>query len=98
MDLEPHSIKKQSAELDSHFLNKENDQLISDDEDPYSFNGTSTSLLGLAIAFVMLGIPVLAVLTERPAARKSITPTSLDHHGSKSSSAIANARFGKPSS
>ena len=98
MDLDPPLIKKQSTEIDSSRFNKESEKILSDDEDPYSFNGTSTSLLGLAIAFVMLGIPVLAVLTERPAARKSITPTSIDQYGSKSSSTIAITRFGKPGS
>ena len=46
MDLEPHLIKKQSTDLDPLFFNKETDQLSSDDEDPYSFNSTSTSLIG----------------------------------------------------
>ena len=43
MDLEPHLIKNQSSKLDPPFLNTEKDQLSSDDEDPYSFNSTSTS-------------------------------------------------------
>ena len=57
MDLDPHLMKKQSAELDPSFFNEETDQPSSDDEDPYSFNSTSTSLIGLAIVFVMLGVP-----------------------------------------
>ena len=72
MDLEPHLIKEQSSELDSSFLNREKDQLSSDDEDPYGFNSTSTSLIGLAIVFVMLGIPLLAVISERPETTKSL--------------------------
>ena len=80
MDLEPHLIKKQSFELDSALLDKEKDQVSSDDEDPYSFNSTSTSLIGLAIVFVMLGIPLLAVISERPEATKSI-PTSINQNG-----------------
>ena len=80
MDLEPHLIKKQSSELDHPLVNKERDQLSSDDEDPYSFNSTSTSLVGLAIVFVMLGIPLLAVISERPETTKSI-PTSINKNG-----------------
>ena len=80
MDLEPHLIKKKSSELDSPFLNKETDQLSSDDEDPYSFNGTSTSLIGLAIVFVMLVIPLLAVISERTETTKIIT-TSINQNG-----------------
>ena len=80
MDLEPHLIKKQSAELDPSFPNKETDQISSDDEDPYSFNGTSTSLIGLAIVFVMLGIPLLAVISERPETTKTL-PTSINQNG-----------------
>ena len=85
MDLEPHLIKKQSADLDPPFFNKENDQISSDDEDPYSFNSTSTSLFGLAIVFVMLGVPFLAVITERPETKKSLIPTSINQHGPESS-------------
>ena len=54
MDLEPHLINKQSPEIDPLLLNKEKDQLSADDEDPYSFNSTSTSLIGLAIVFEVL--------------------------------------------
>ena len=80
MDLEPHLINKRSLELDLPSLDKETDQLSSDDEDPYSFNSTSTSLIGLAIVFVMLGIPLLAVISERPETTKSI-PTSINKNG-----------------
>ncbi len=87
MDLEPHLIKKQSSDLESTFFNKETDQ-PSDDEDPYSLNGTSTSLIGLAIVFVMLGIPLLAVINERPETKKSLIPTSTNQNGPESSSSL----------
>ena len=80
MDLEPHLVTKQSSELDSPLANKEADQLSSDDEDPYSFNSTSTSLIGLAIVFVMLGIPLFAVISERPETTKSL-PTLINQNG-----------------
>ena len=81
MDLEPHLIKKQSSELDPPLFNKETDQPSSDDEDPYSLNSTSTSLIGLAIVFVTLGIPFLAVISEKPEPTKSLTPTSINQNG-----------------
>ena len=88
MDLEPYLIKKQSTELNSTFFNKETNQPLSDDEDPYSFNSTSTSLIGLAIVFVMLGVPLLAVISERPETKKSLIPTSLNQNGPESSSSF----------
>ena len=88
MDLEPHLIKNESSELDPPLLNKETDELSSDDEDSYSFNSTSTSLIGLAIVFVMLGVPLLAVISERPETKKSLIPTSLNQNGPESSSSF----------
>ena len=82
MDLEPHLIKNPSSKLDLNLLNKEKDQLSTDDEDPYSFNSTSTSLIGLAIVFVMLGIPLFAVISDRPDTTKSI-PTLINQNGPK---------------
>ena len=82
MDLEPHLIKKQSAELFPLTSNVENDQLSSEDDDPYSFNSTSTSLIGLAIVFLMLGIPLFAVISERSENPKSL-PTSINQNGPK---------------
>ena len=89
MDLEPHLIKKQSADIDLPFLNKETDQPSSDDEDPYSFNSTSTSLIGLAIVFLMLGVPLLAVISQRPETKKSLIPTSINQNGPESSSSLS---------
>jgi len=88
MDLEPHLIKKQSTELDPPLFDKETDQLSSDDDDPYSFNSTSTSLIGLAIVLVMLVIPILAVISERPETKKSLIPTSINQNGPESSSPL----------
>ena len=97
MDLEPHLIKKQSTELDPNFFNKETDQSSSDDEDPYSFNSTSTSLIGLAIVCVMLGVPLLAVMSEKPETKKSLIPTSINQNGFESSSSITISRISKSS-
>ena len=80
MDLEPRLTQQKSSEPDTPLFNKETDQISSDDEDPYSFNSTSTSLIGLVIVFLMLGIPLLAVISERPETTKSI-PTSITQNG-----------------
>ena len=97
MDLEPHLIKKQSAELGQPFFNIETDQQSSDDEDPYSFNSTSASLIGLAIVFVMLGVPLLAVISKRPETKKSLIPTSINQNGPESSSSLTIAWISKSS-
>ena len=88
MDLESHLINKQSTDLDPPSLNKETDQSSSDDEDPYSFNSTSTSLIGLAIVFVMLGVPLLSLISARPETKKSLIPTSINQNGPESSSSL----------
>ena len=88
MDLETLLIKKGTDELDPPFFDKETDQSSPDDEDPYSFNSTSTSLIGLVIVFVMLGVPLLAVISERPETRKRLMPTSINQNGSKSASSL----------
>tara|TARA_B100000579_G_C22122275_1_gene528137 strand:+ start:225 stop:473 length:249 start_codon:yes stop_codon:yes gene_type:complete len=80
MNLEPHLLKQQASDLHTSSHDKETNQLPSDDEDPYSFSSTSTSLIGLAIVFVMLGIPFLAVISERPETTK-ILPISINQNG-----------------
>tara|TARA_Y100001968_G_scaffold63243_1_gene54003 strand:- start:20 stop:268 length:249 start_codon:yes stop_codon:yes gene_type:complete len=80
MDLEPHLINKGFSGSDPSLTNNEMDQLPSEEEDPYSLNSTSTSLIGLAIVFVMLGIPLLAVISERPETTNS-SLTSINQNG-----------------
>tara|TARA_Y100001968_G_C18780828_1_gene446625 strand:+ start:270 stop:518 length:249 start_codon:yes stop_codon:yes gene_type:complete len=81
MDIESKLIKKQPSERKPDLFNKETELKTSDEEDPYSFNSTSTSLIGLVIVFVMLGIPLLAVISEKPETTKSFTPTSINQNG-----------------
>ncbi len=89
MDLEPHLIKKESPEPDPFSSKLENDQLSSDDEDPYSFNSTATALIGLAIVSLMLGIPLIAVISDRPETKKSLIPTSINQNGPESSTSLS---------
>ena len=80
MDLEPHLTNKRPSDRDNPLRVKENCQLSTEDDDPYSFNSTSTSLIGLVIVIVMIGIPLLAVVLERPETTK-ILPTSINQNG-----------------
>ena len=73
MDLEPHLLKKQAADLHTPLHNKESNKVFSNNEDTYSLSSTSTSLIGLAIVFIMLGVPLLAVISERPETTKNST-------------------------
>ena len=66
-----------------------------DDEDPYSLSGTSIALFGLAMAMAVVGVPLVAVLTERPPGRESLVPTALQSDGSKSSLSISIPRSGQ---
>ena len=97
MDLETLLIKKGTDELDPPFFDKESDQSSPDDEDPYSFNSTSTSLIGLVIVFVMLGVPLLSVISKSPETQKSLIPTSINQNGSESSTSLSLSWIGKSS-
>ena len=85
MDLESNLIKKINSEINPLFFDKDTDHPSTDDEDPYSFNSTSTSLIGLAIVSMMLFIPILAVISEKPEVKKSFIPTSINQNGPESS-------------
>lgn len=98
MDLEPHLLNKKSSEIEPPLLNHETDKpTYEDDKDPYSFASTSTSLIGLAIVFLMLGIPLLAVINEIPKTKKSTIQTSIGKYGSESSSSFTISGISKSS-
>ena len=69
-----------------------------DDEDPYSLSGTSIALFGLAMALTVVGVPLVAVLTERPFGKESLRPSALKSDGSKLSPPISFTRIGELSS
>ncbi len=95
MDSEPHLGNKPSSpnRLESLRLGQEGEKQLPEEEDPYSLNGPSISLLGLVIAFVMLVIPFFAVLTDRPSSKESFVPTALEQNGSQSFTSIPFTRF-----
>ena len=97
MDPEPVTALKTSVPFEQP--SNSTNQLVSqgiDEEDSFSLSGTSSSLFGLAMAIAVLGVPFLAVLTERPRGRENLVPTALQSDGSKSSSPISLTRLGEP--
>ena len=66
-----------------------------DDEDPFSLSGTSIALFGLTMALAVVGVPLVAVVTDRPLGRESLTPTTFQADGSEPSLPISLTRFGK---
>jgi len=98
MDPEPAVVSRPSipAEASSRSSQQVDTQGL-DEEDPYSLSGTSIALFGLAMAFAVVGIPLVAVLTERPFGKESLVPTVLKSDGSKSTRPIPLSRVSQPS-
>ncbi len=98
MDPEPAAASRPSMDLEITSRSSHQDvrQGI-DDEDPFSLSGTSIALFGLAIAIAVVGVPLLAVVTDRPAGKESLAPTTFKSYGSKSSFPFSLTRLGKPS-
>ena len=71
---------------------------MADDEDPLSLSSTSIALLGLIIAIATIGIPLVAVLSDRSLGKESMVPTALESDGSKTSPPISFSRAGKSGS
>ena len=86
MDSEPVSTSKSLNKVDSSSrISRQSETQVPEEEDPYSFGRTSSALLGLIIAIGTIGIPLVAVITERPLERESVIPTVLGRDGFKSS-------------
>ncbi len=68
------------------------------EEEPFNLNSTSIGLLGSAIAIALVGVPLIAVLTERPIEGERHVPNALKSNGSKLSPPISLPRVGEPSS
>ena len=98
MDPEPAAVSKPSNKVDAslRFSYQEASEEL-DDDDPYGLSGPSIALLGLTIAVAVVGVPLFAVVTDRPVERESLVPTTFKSDGSKSSSPFSLTRFGKSS-
>jgi len=97
MDSEPVSVSRSDAQLIESSINSHLDEVNgNDDEEPYSFSGPSNALFGITIAIATIGIPSVAVLTERPIGLESILPTALETDGSKAPLPISVTRVSKP--
>ena len=81
MDSEPPLVEKHSSGFESLRLKTEGDQQLPDHEDPYSLNGPSIALVGLAIAFLLIGIPLIVVFLDRPSSQESFLPINIDPNG-----------------
>tara|TARA_Y100001968_G_scaffold160824_1_gene147110 strand:+ start:740 stop:1015 length:276 start_codon:yes stop_codon:yes gene_type:complete len=90
MDPEPvfPSTTLEKVDSSSRISHKDDTQVL-EEEDPYSLGSTSTTLIGLIIAIATIGIPLVAVITERPLERESLVPTALERDGSKSTISVS---------
>ena len=96
MDPEPAA----DSSLSSHneISPKSSKQAVRDaieEEDSFSLSGTSIALFGLVMAFAVVGLPLLVVITDRPMRRESLFPNTFESDGSKPSPPISLTRFGK---
>ena len=98
MDPEPAAGSRPSTDFEmSSKLSHQDVREDIDDEDPFSLSGTSIALLGLAIAIAVVGVPLLAVVTDRPAGRESLVPATFKSDGPNPSSSFPFTRLGESS-
>ena len=94
MDPEPESASRLSSPLEARsesYLQKEGTQ----DEDPFNLSATSIAFFGLIIAMAIVGVPLLAVFTERPLGKESLDSTAFQSNGSKFTSPFTFSWFGQ---
>ena len=99
MDSDPHLSNQSISEIETfNFKGNDDPQFAEELEgEPLILKGTYVALLGLAISFIMMGIPFLVVFTEKPFSRGGFVPN-IDRNGSKSSLSIPSSRISKSSS
>tara|TARA_B100000700_G_C14805660_1_gene742744 strand:- start:551 stop:823 length:273 start_codon:yes stop_codon:yes gene_type:complete len=89
MDTEP-SLAKASSIIDSDLSNAPTEKnLGTDDEDPLGLKRPYVALIGSAIAFCAVGIPILAVLVESPIGVQNRDLITSESDGSKPSVSIS---------
>ena len=101
MDSDPHSRNHFIPEIQTFKFNGEEDikcEEEEEEEEALIFQRPYVALLGLAISFIIMLIPFLVVLTERPFSRRGFVPNPIDRNGSKSSLSIPSSRISKSSS
>ena len=97
MNSEPTSVSHPSYRTESSPLANSGDIAGMDDDDPYSWNGTSNALLGLVIAIASIGVPLAVVVIDQPSLNDETTPTALEPYGSKHSRTFTFSRFSQHS-
>jgi hypothetical protein len=75
----------------------DDDGPAAESDEPFSPSAQITAITGLLIAFLSLGAPLAAVITDRSIVPSRLIPTSLDRHGSPQSPPITITRLGRPS-
>ena len=99
MDPEPASflIPPNDVEMTQRSFQHGSEKEVND-EDPFNLSSTSIGFLGSAIAIALVGVPLIAVLTERPMAGERHVANALKSDGSKLSPPISFTRIGELSS
>ena len=96
MDPEPASVSKHFSLFETSSKSSyKGDMQETEDEDPFSLSGSSSVLLGLAIAIATLCIPFAVVLTDRPLSPDKETSKLLKSNGSQTLSPFSFSRTGK---
>ena len=97
MDPEPTSVFKRFEKTDQSSFQDANAKIqVIKEVESFKFNGPSIVLIGLIIAVSTLGVPLTAVLTERPSLRVIVVPTALKSNGSKPSLPLSISSIGEP--
>ena len=92
MDSESTSASHSRYHTEFSLLSNSGDIAGMDDDDPYSWNGTSNALLGLAIAIASIGVPLFVVVLDQPSANDDNISAALGPYGSKSSPSFSISR------
>ena len=97
MDPKPAGVSSVSSPIEESLRTSQgSDTQGFDDEEPFSLSGSSIALFGLAMAFAVVGVPLIAVLTERPLGGRTLVPNALRSNGSISSPPLSIERVSQP--
>ena len=96
MESEPASINNSASSKGAMKNSSSSDQ---NDEEPYSLSGPSIVLIGTTIAIATLGVPLVAIITDKPLGKEStVHPTAIQIDESKPTLPISLTRAGESSS
>ena len=96
MDPEPVAVSSPSSNFEESSSKSSIEVEGIDEDDPISLSGTSIAFFGLAMAIALVGVPLSAIVFDRPRVRERIAPTAFQSDGPESSLPISFTRFNKP--